>query len=383
MRVLENPMIRPDGPLLDPSPEALSFHARLPGYAPTPLIALPHLAEKRGISNVLVKYDAARFGLPAFKMLGGSWAAYRSLIALLGYEPEWQTIAELREALAPLGPLTLATATDGNHGRAVAKMARWLGYDSRIFLPTPSVDARIEAIRSEGATVEVVDGDYEAAVAKAATLASSNCLIVSDTSWEGYTDPPRWVMEGYSTIFSELVGQIAHQGLPQPTMVLVPMGVGALGAAMVTAFRQQDPPPTMVGVEPEGAACVLASVAAAQIVNVPGPHTSIMVGLNCGLPSREAFPVLEAGLDWLIGIEDHWAEDAMIELSQEGIVAGETGAAALAGLDALVHWADVREIRHRVGLDPNAVVLVIITEGATDPVGYERVVGKRHELVST
>ena len=381
MRVLENPMVRSDGVLLEASTDPLAFHTRLPGYAPSPLMEMPTLAERRGIGRLLVKYDASRFGLPAFKMLGGSWATYRSLVAMLGAEPSWETLDELKVAFEPLGSLTLATATDGNHGRAVARMAAWLGYKSTIYLPAGSAIARVEAIRSEGAHVEVVDGDYEFAVATAASLAAPDCLIVSDTSWEGYVDPPRWVMEGYTTIFSELATQLDEQTLPAPTVVYVPMGVGALGAAMVSHFRRLSPQPMMIGVEPETAACVLASVAADQIVDVKGPHLSIMAGLNCGRASREAFPIVEQGLDWLVGIEDHWAEDAMVELAREGIVAGETGAAALAGLDAMAHWADARDIRDRVGLTEDAVALVLVTEGATDPAGYERIVGTSPELV--
>ncbi len=149
MRVLENPMVRSDGVLLEASTDPLAFHTRLPGYAPSPLMEMPTLAERRGIGRLLVKYDASRFGLPAFKMLGGSWATYRSLVAMLGAEPSWETLDELKVAFEPLGPLTLATATDGNHGRAVARMAAWLGYKSTIYLPAGSAIARVEAIRSD------------------------------------------------------------------------------------------------------------------------------------------------------------------------------------------------------------------------------------------
>ena len=381
MRALRNPMVDVNGPRLPMSRTPVEFHRRLEGYEPTALIDATSLAESRGLGHVLVKHEAQRFGLPAFKFLGGSWSVYRSLVSELGREPEWDTLEDLAEQVDSVRNLKFVTATDGNHGRGVAHMAMRLGLDAHIFLPEGSSQARIDAIRSEGAMVEVVDGDYDNAVATAAAMAGPNVRVVADTPIGHLTQSPKWVMEAYVTIFVEIEEQIAAQALPRPDIVLVPLGVGALGAAMISYFWQQDPRPMMVGVEPETAACCLASVAAGKIVHVPGPHHSIMVGLNCGTPSAEAFPVVSTGLDWMISIEDSYAAGAMRELASAGIVAGETGAAALAGLDALTYYGKAHGIDRELPLGPEATVLVMVTEGATDAAHYEEIVGTAPELV--
>ncbi len=351
--------------------EPLAFHRKLPGYAPTPLVDSQALAEALGVHRVLVKVESSRLGLPAFKMLGASWATYRSLVARLGHEPAWSTFDELRDALAPLGQLCLAAATDGNHGRAVARMAKLLGYAAHIFVPDDMVAARIDAIRGEGAEVTIVSGTYDDAVAISAAAQDERCLVISDTSWEGYVDPPRHVIEGYATIFAE-VEDATDCAIDA---VFLPTGVGAFAASGVAHYRNANAATTLISVEPSDADCVLESIKAGHMVEVPGPHRSCMVGLNCGNASLIAWPVLQSGLDWCIAIDDHRAEDAMRRLAAEGIVAGETGSAALAGAFAVQALGGGLQ----VGLDPDADVLVIVTEGATDPVNYERVVGRPPE----
>ncbi|MEX0750252.1 MAG: pyridoxal-phosphate dependent enzyme [Dehalococcoidia bacterium] len=173
--------------------EPMRFHERLPGYAPTPLVAAPGLAERLGVASVLVKDESSRLGLPAFKLLGASWATYQLAIRRLGHEPQWRTLDELRAHFAVLRPLALTTATDGNHGRAVAHVARLFGFEARIFVPAGTAQARIDAIASEGATVTVVDGSYDDAVRRAAEEAGDRCIVVSDTSWPGYTEVAAWV----------------------------------------------------------------------------------------------------------------------------------------------------------------------------------------------
>ena len=353
--------------------DPLEFHRKLPGYEPTPLVDSEALATALGVHRVLIKVESSRLGLPAFKMLGASWATYRSLVARLGHEPEWSSFDELRAAVTPLGRLSLAAATDGNHGRAVARMAKLLGYDAKIFVPDDMVPARIEAIRSEGATVTVVEGTYDDAVATSAAAQDDRCLVISDTSWEGYVDPPRHVIEGYATIFAEVEDAIDCA----IDTVFLPTGVGAFAAAGVAHYRNAGAATTLVSVEPSDADCVLESCRAEQMVEVPGPHRSCMVGLNCGNASLIAWPVLQAGLDWCVAIDDHRAEDAMRRLAAEGIVAGETGSAALAGAFGVVALGGA----DRVGLNPDADVLVIVTEGATDPVNYQRIVGRTPEEV--
>jgi len=338
------------------------LHRRFPGYAPTRIVDAPGLAAELGLAGLSVKDESHRLGLPSFKILGASWAVYRLLVGMLGREPEWTDFDELRAALASLGPLTLVAATDGNHGRAVAHMARLLGYRSRIFVPAGTAAARIDAIKSEGAPVTVVNGTYDDAVRASAELAADDVLVVSDTSWEGYTEVPRTVIEGYGTIFAEADEQLAAR----PEVVVVPMGVGALAAAVVQHYAADA---MIVVVEPLSAACGLRSAEAGHPVEVPGPHDSIMAGLNCGMVSIIAWPVVAAGVDLFVAVDDAASEQAMRDLAGIGVVAGETGAAALAGLRAAVS-AGVPELRDRR-------VLVLCTEGATDPVAYERIVGRQ------
>jgi diaminopropionate ammonia-lyase len=200
--LLVNPGRRHDEGTARPDISPASFHRRLPGYAPTRVVDAPELADELGLAQVFVKDESERLGLPSFKILGASWAVYRLLVGRLGHEPEWRSLDELRAGLAPLGPLTFVAATDGNHGRAVAHMARLLGYGARVLVPAGTAAARIEAIESEGAPVTVVDGTYDDAVRASAALAADDVLVVSDTSWEGYTEVPRTVIAGYATICS-------------------------------------------------------------------------------------------------------------------------------------------------------------------------------------
>ncbi len=339
-----------------------AFHRRLPGYAPTPIVDAPAIAVELDLAQVSVKVESARLELPAFKILGASWAVYRLLVERLGAEPAWSSLTELRAALAPLGRLTFVAATDGNHGRAVAHMAHLLGYRARIFVPAGTADARIEGIESEGASVTVVDGSYDDAVAASAALAADDVLVVSDTSWEGYTAVPLTVIEGYRTIFDEVDEQLDAR----PDLVVVPFGVGALTAAVVDHYAADA---LIAAVEPHSAAAGLHSAQAGHPVEVPPPHDSIMAGLNCGTVSMVAWPRVVRGVDAFVSIADADAEQAMRDLAAIGVVAGETGAASLAGLRAIVS-ARALDTRGRRAL-------VICTEGATDPVAYERIVGRR------
>ena len=353
-----------------PARAAIAYHRRLPGYEATPLVELPRIAGRVGVGRVWIKNESARLGLPSFKILGASWGVYRALEARFGPFGSWTVLEDLKQRLAPHLPLVLAAATDGNHGRAVARMARVLGLGASIFVPAGTARARIEGIESEGATCTVVRGTYDDAVARAAREASESCLVISDTSWEGYEDVPRWVIEGYSTIFFEIDDALAAAGARSPDAVVIQIGVGALAAAAVRHYRRAGGPrPQLLGVEPERAACVLASVEAGEIVTVPGPHDSIMAGLNCGTPSIVAWPDVANGFDVYVAVEDRRAEEAMRLLADEGVVAGETGAAGLAGLLAALAEGAVR-------LGPEDGVVLLCTEGATDPHAYERIVGR-------
>lgn len=368
-----------------PSGQPREFHRRLPGYAETPLVDVAGLAASLGVDHLWVKVESSRLGLPSFKMLGASWASYQAIASHFGGGPErWETIDDLAAWLRPHLPLSLAAATDGNHGRAVARTARLLGLGARIFVPAGTSQARIDAIRSEGASCEVVDGSYDETVARSAEEAGPSCLVVCDTSWPGYRDAPARVIEGYLTVFSEIDEQLAAMGAAPLDLVVVPIGVGGLAAAAVRSFRRPDlaGPPAILGVEPLSAACALESVRAGKIVSVPGPCDSIMVGLNCETPSEIAWPALSEGIDCFVAIEDDRAREAMRSLAGAGLVSGETGAAALAGLVEVLSTDSTGELRQYLGAGPASSVLVICTEGATDPVAYREIVGCDPEAVS-
>src|SRR3954452_14557360 len=206
--------------------DPFEFHASLDGYSPSRLIDAPELAEAMGVGRVLLKAETDRFGLPAFKILGASWAAENLLGDRTG--------------------VTLVTATDGNHGRAVARVARLRGLDAHILVPAGTARSRIDGIASEGAHVEVVDGSYDDAVQKAAGMADATHVVLSDTSWPGYADVPRWVVEGYETIFSEADEQLDGA---LPDVALIPVGVGSL--AVAAAHHWPADPPRLVALEPE------------------------------------------------------------------------------------------------------------------------------------
>jgi diaminopropionate ammonia-lyase len=342
----------------------LAFHRKFREYKPTRLVDVQALADRVGVGRIVVKDESSRLGLPSFKILGASWGTYSALDEHVGSFEQWERIDDLKAQLAAHLPLALAAATDGNHGRAVARMAHLLGLGARIFVPAGTVAARIEAIRSEGALCDIVDGTYEDAVARAAEEAGPDCLVISDTSWPGYEAVPRWVIEGYSTIFCEIDEQLDTQ----PNAVLVQLGVGALGAA---AARHYSDAVTLVGVEPDRAACVLASIEAGTIVTIPGPHDSIMAGLNCGTPSLVAWPTVSARYDAFLSVADDRAREGMRALAECGLVAGETGAAGAGGLIELVESGDAA----RLGIGPESTVLLLATEGATDPEAYRAIVG--------
>jgi diaminopropionate ammonia-lyase len=357
-----------------PSRAPLEFHPRLPDYKPTPLLEVPGVAGELGLGAVWVKVESNRLELPSFKILGASWAVYRALDEHTGGLPPWKNLDQLRRALDPHRPLALAAATDGNHGRAVAGMAALLGLDARIFVPAGTAAARIDGILGEGASCEVVAGTYDDAVARSAEEANERCLVISDTSWPGYEDVPRWVIEGYSTIFWEIEDELSRRGKPRPDAVVIQLGVGALGAAAARHFRSTGHGDTiMIGVEPQQSACVLASMEAGQIVTIPGPHDSIMAGLNCGTPSMVAWPDVSSAFDLFIAVDDDSARRGMRMLAAETIEAGETGAAGIAGLIEIC--AD-ETIRERVGLGAESTVLTLCTEGATDPGAYAEIVGR-------
>jgi diaminopropionate ammonia-lyase len=347
----------------------LQFHRSLPGYAPTPLHACPGLARSLGLAHLHVKDESRRFGLKAFKGLGASWALHRLL--------------EDRRAAGAPPPRAVATATDGNHGRALAWAARREGIEAIVFIPAGSAAARIEAIRGEGARVVPVEGTYDDAVRRCAEESAENgWQVIADTGYEGYLDIPRLVAEGYSTLFAEAEEQIEVQHLERPGLVIVQGGVGALASAAVDHYRRHHPRPIIAVVEPVDADCLLESIASPDGRPRParGRQASIMAGLNCGTASLAAWPVLRDGVDLFLSIEDRFAEEAMRRFHRPAagdppIEAGESGAAGLAGLIALAADPAFRAARERLALSARTAALVINTEGATDPVSFRRIVG--------
>jgi diaminopropionate ammonia-lyase len=349
-----------------PETAAPSFHAELPGYRPTELTELPALADELGVGRVLVKDESTRMGLGAFKVLGASWA-----IARLLSENGRVTLGELRRAAAA-HPVELVTATDGNHGRAVAWMARLLGLEARVFVPHVVSERARDAIAAEGATVTVGGDSYDEAVEQAAAYAGGRegqgRRLVQDTAWAGYESVPGWIVEGYGTLLAELDWQFAERDLSGPDLVSVPVGVGSLAQAVVTHYRRgsggarYDKAPAILGVEPETAAGVLASLhaEARQSVSTGG---TVMAGLNCGTPSSLAWPVLAGGLDAAIAVPDQLAIQAGADLAELGVRSGPSGAASLAGVRAALTGPGAGARRAGLGVTGSSVVLLLSTEG--------------------
>ncbi len=391
---------------------ARAFHAGLPGYTPTPLVDAPPLATLLGVKHVLVKDESARFDLGAFKFLGASWAVFRALSAASGFDGP-ANLAALRAHVATEPAYMLVSATDGNHGRAVARTARLLGLPAAIFMPDGVHDAVVERVRGEGATVTMVNANYDGAVATARRFADGDPhrLLIQDTAWDGYTDVPNWIAEGYLTLTDEIDEQVAALGLGGVDVVSVPIGVGALAQTIVERYRTcrssthqslrepdnsdssqlnrvyrtcrssthqslREPDNSdssqlnrvhrtnqsstrVLGVEPDTAACVLISLRAGHLTTVPTAHT-IANGLNCGTPSATAWPWMRDGLSAAITVSDDDLRLAMARLADVGVQSGPSGCASFAGLVAALtdagHRADL-------GVDGGSVVLALSTEG--------------------
>jgi diaminopropionate ammonia-lyase len=347
-----------------PAPAAArTFHAALPGYRPSPLVDAPALAARCGIGRVLVKDESDRFGLPAFKFLGASYAISR----LLGGGAD---VASLRAAARAQGIERLRAATDGNHGRAVARMAALLHLRSTIYVPASMREARRAAIAAEGADVVDVAAGYDAAVRRATDEAAADdgSRAVNDADLDGTSPVAGWVIDGYSTLFEEVDEQCADGAVD---LVLLQMGVGAFAAAGARWAAAHAA--TAVGVEPAGAACVTASLVAGQPVEIATTGTA-MAGLDAATPSRAAWPSLAVGLAGSIVVRDDEADAAARDLAALGLAAGESGAAGLAGLLALAADPACGELRAAVGLGRATTALVVVTEGVTDPERYARVV---------
>jgi diaminopropionate ammonia-lyase len=262
-------------------------------------------------------------------------------------------------------------ATEGNHGRAVARAARGLGLAARVVMTAGSAATRVRAIEAEGARVELVAGRYDAAVHRAAGLADERHLVIADTSWPGYVEVPRRVVEGYATIFAELDGQLDGG---QPDLVVVPIGVGSLAAAAARHFRAlPGDRPRLVGLEPIDAACALASARAGKPVTLDGELHSIMAGLNCPTPSPDAWPTVAAAFDGFCAVGDGPVLWGIRRLAAEGLDRGACAGGVVGGLRALLATAPHREA---LDLPEDATALLILTEGVTDPAVFAAATGR-------
>jgi diaminopropionate ammonia-lyase len=350
--------------------KAWRLHHALDGYAATPLHAAPSLAAELGLGAVLLKDESSRFGLPAFKALGAWWATAWAVAERLGDPTLATEPGALRERARGSG-LTLVCATEGNHGRAVARVARGLGLTAHVVMTEGSVATRARAIEAEGARVEFVAGSYDAAVRRAAGLADERHLVIADTSWPGYEEIPRRVVEGYATIFAELDSQLDGRSVD---LVVVPIGVGSLAAAAARHFRATPGErPRLVGLEPIDAACVLASARAGKPVTIDGELSSIMAGLNCPTPSHDAWPQVAAAFDAFCAVGDGHVLWGIRRLAAEGLDRGACAGGVVGGLRALLG-----DPAHREALDlpEDATALLILTEGVTDPAVFATAVGR-------
>ncbi len=357
-----------------------------PGYVPTPLRRLEGLAAAAGLEQLWYKDEASRFGLGSFKALGGAYAVSRMLVAAV--HAQTGETATTEDLLAGryrtiTEQVTVTCATDGNHGRSVAWGAQQFGCRCVIYIHATVSAGREAAIARFGATVVRTAGNYDASVREASAAAARNgWIVVSDTSYPGYMDIPRHVMEGYVVMAEEAIEQLAGE---VPTHVFIPGGVGGFAAAVVATFwrRYGAGRPRMVVVEPDQAACICASAAAGEPTPVAGELDTIMAGLACGEVSLLAWEILAEGMDDVLVLPDAAAEDCMRLLAagtanDPPVVAGESAVAGLAGVLAA---RDDPVVWKALGLDTGARVLLFGSEGATDPEVYRRIVGRAAEEV--
>ncbi|TCZ58562.1 diaminopropionate ammonia-lyase [Roseicella aquatilis] len=351
--------------------------ASWPGYAPTPLLALPDLAREARVGAVHYKDEGGRFGLGSFKALGGAYAVMRLLQAELARRgtANAATAEELAEGRyrEATGAITVTCATDGNHGRSVAWGAQRFHARCVIFVHETVSQGRRDAIAKYGAEIRVVPGTYDDAVRAAQRAATDHkWFVVSDTSYPGYTEVPRDVMQGYRLMADE-----AAEALPEPpTHVFIQGGVGGVAAAVSVQLRARyaAKAPKLVVVEPERAACLLASAEAGQPTAIEGELDTIMAGLACGEPSLLAWQELERGAFAFMAVPDDSAVDCMRLLARREpkVVAGESAVAGLAGLLLASRDPFGRSV---LGLEEGSRILLFGTEGATDPELYARLVG--------
>ena len=351
------------------------------GYAPTPLISLGALASRIGVGEIHYKHEGPRFGLGSFKALGGSYSAQRVLqrevSRRLGHEV---SLSDIRDGTYAdtVAEITLVSATDGNHGRSLAWGCQRYGAPCRIYIHAEVSEGRAAAMRELGADVIRIDGDYDESVRLAKDEAEANgWFVVSDTSWPGYSLPPRDVMAGYGVMVQEICEAMAEA----PTHVFLQGGVGGLAAGVAAALRQYwgDAAPRVIIVEPELAACLFESAKSGQATNVAIAEETIMAGLSCGEPSELAWEILAEEAGDFLTISDTLVGPTVRLLARplEGDPAIEAGESAVAGLAALIALRENADLSANLGIDNRSRVLLIGSEGVTDPEIFEMIMEGR------
>ena len=372
---------------LDHVKKARAFHQSFPQYTVTPLARLDGQAARLGLSNLCVKDESYRFGLNAFKVLGGSFAMANYIADETGKDVaectfDYLTSDQLAE---DFGQATFFTATDGNHGRGVAWAANKLGQKSVVHMPKGSSKSRFDNIAKEGAKVTIEEVNYDDCVRMAAAEAAQteHGVIVQDTAWDGYEEIPSWIMQGYGTMANEAADQLRQCSVNRPTHVFVQAGVGSLAGAVVGFFANLFPndPPKFVVMEAEAADCLyqgaLANDGKPRIVT--GDLKTIMAGLACGEPNTISWDILRNHVSAFISCPDWVSAKGMRMLSSPvkgdpRVVSGESGAVGMGVLDAIMCDDTYKELRDALELDRHSRVLMFSTEGNTDPEKYRRVV---------
>lgn len=366
--------------------KAHSFHTGFAQYGQTPLTSLPNLAKALGVNSIHVKDESYRFGLNAFKVLGGSYALGRFIAKTLELPIEELPAQKILspEVREKLGQLTFITATDGNHGRGVAWTATQLGQKSVVYMPKGSAVERLENIRAAGADASITDLNYDDAVRLADKHARENgWVMVQDTAWEGYTDIPLWIMQGYTTMGYEIVHQLEAAGEDAPTHVFLQAGVGSMAGAMTgffAAYYGEDRPFITI-VEPKLADCLFRTAKAddGTLHNVTGDMNTIMAGLACGEPCSLGWDILKNHADAFLSVPESAAADGMRILAAPAkgdspIVSGESGAAAFGAAANILLDDALAHMKEALGLNQNSRLLFISTEGDTDRENYRNVV---------
>ncbi|EPY2279457.1 PLP-dependent lyase/thiolase [Clostridium sporogenes] len=366
--------------------KARDFHQSFPQFTKTPLINLDNLAKHLGVAGVYVKDESYRFGLNAFKVLGGSFSIGKYLAKRLGKDISELSYEKLtsEEARKKLGDITFITATDGNHGRGVAWTATQLNQKSIVYMPKGSSLTRLENIRKEGAEASITEFNYDDAVRLAASQAKENgWVMVQDTAWEGYEEIPTWIMQGYGTMASEALEQLRELNIEKPTHIFVQAGVGSLAGAVQGYFASvfKDECPITVIVEADEADCLYRSVVAGdgKTRAVTGDMPTIMAGLACGEANTIGWEVLKSYSSTFVSCPDWVSANGMRMLGNpikedKKIISGESGSVTSGLLNAIMTNDDMKELREQLKLDQNSRVLLFSTEGDTDPDKYRKIV---------